>query len=260
MTRRARPSVTAKVIAFTRSSVGRLAVPGGDAHAEDRLVDTLRLALPLRVPLPGMADYVAARTEFFDEVLLRACTSGTAQVVLVGAGYDGRSLRFRQPGVRFFELDHPVTQQDKLARLQRLDIDAGDVRFVPVDLGHDSIADALATAGHNAAAATHFICEGLMPYLPRAVLLRLLRTLADLAAPGSTLAVDFAARPPKGDVVNRGRLRLVRVGVASLGERMVSLPTASEAVSLLRETGWPNVELHPPPRSFPVTFALASRG
>jgi len=33
--------------------------------------------------------------------------------VILGAGYDDRALRFRSPGVRFFELDHPDTQADK---------------------------------------------------------------------------------------------------------------------------------------------------
>ena len=32
------------------------------------------------------------------------------QVVLVASGYDCRALRFRTPGVRFIELDHPDTQ------------------------------------------------------------------------------------------------------------------------------------------------------
>jgi O-methyltransferase involved in polyketide biosynthesis len=37
-----------------------------------------------------MAAYIAARTEFFDNRLLQACELGCQQVVIVGAGYDGR--------------------------------------------------------------------------------------------------------------------------------------------------------------------------
>jgi methyltransferase (TIGR00027 family) len=60
---------------------------------------------------------MAARTRFFDSGLLHACERGVGQVVIVGAGYDGRPLRFRRPGVTFYELDHPATQADKRARL-----------------------------------------------------------------------------------------------------------------------------------------------
>jgi methyltransferase (TIGR00027 family) len=93
-----------------------------------------------------MAAFVAARTAFFDEQLLRACATGNHQVVIVGAGYDGRSLRFRQPNIAFFELDHPATQADKLARLNDPGVDASDVRFVPLDIGCDSPVEALASS------------------------------------------------------------------------------------------------------------------
>ena len=207
-----------------------------------------------------MADYIAARTEFFDSALLSACEAGTQQVVLVAAGYDGRSLRFRQPGVSFFEVDHPRTQADKLARLHELGIDADDVRFVPVDLGRDSVKDALALAGHDGERATHFMCEGLTPYLPRAVLVQLLRSLASRAAPGSTIAVDFATRGRDLDAINRLRLNVVRASTTMMGERMVTFVTGSEAQSLLTGTGWTRVELAPTPPSFPVLFAVALAG
>lgn len=260
MARRGRPSLTARIVAVTRVTARRPAVPTGDADAEDRLVRSLRLPLPLRWRPPGMGPYIRGRTAFYDETLLGACESGTRQVVIVGAGYDGRALRFRQPGVRFFELDHPVTQNDKQARLRRLHVDAEDIRSVAVDLGHDSVPRALVAAGHDAATPTHFICEGLTPYLPRSVLEPLLRSLVTAAAPGSTLAVDFAgASPGHGHLVSRVRLDFVRGGVAMLGERMVTLLTAPQARSLLEATGWTNVELRSTPASLPVTFALASQ-
>ena len=231
-------------------------MPSGDGVGEDRLVGSLRVP---KGRLPGMAEYVAARTRFYDDTLLAACAAGTRQVVIVGAGYDGRSLRFRQPGVQFFEVDHPATQADKQARLRRLGIDADDVRFVPVDLGRASVAGALAAAGQDAGSPSHFMCEGLTMYLPMDVLVRLLRSLADRTAPGSTLAVDFM-QPGRGHpFVSRVQLRFVRVAVATLGERMVTPVSDAGAASLLRETGWAQVELRPPPRSLPVVFALASR-
>lgn len=107
-----------------------------------------------------MAAYLSARTSFFDNQLLAALERPVAQVVILGAGYDGRALRFRQPDVTFFEVDHPDTQADKRRRLADLEVDATDVRWVELDLGHDSTDAVLASSGHDAAVPTHFMCEG----------------------------------------------------------------------------------------------------
>jgi Leucine carboxyl methyltransferase len=142
---RGRPSLTARNVATIRLALGRPALASGDPEGEDRLARSLRAPLPWQ--LPGMAAYIAARTEFFDNRLLQACELGCQQVVIVGAGYDGRSLRFRQPGVTFYEVDHPTTQAGKLARLGEVAASAEDVRFVAADIRRDSLIEALTMAG-----------------------------------------------------------------------------------------------------------------
>jgi O-methyltransferase involved in polyketide biosynthesis len=66
--------------------------------------------------------------------VLEATATTPGQIVIVGAGYDDRSLRFPRDGIRFVEVDHPATQEDKCARLSRLGLAADDVRFVAMDL------------------------------------------------------------------------------------------------------------------------------
>jgi methyltransferase (TIGR00027 family) len=205
-----------------------------------------------------MAAYIATRTEFFDTCLLQACELGCQQVVTVGAGYDGRSLRFRRPGVTFYEVDHPTTQADKLARLGKVAASAEDVRFVAVDIRRDSVIEALTMAGHDRRAATHFMCEGLTSYLPVVLLSNLLRSLASRAAPRSTIAIDFVAPARDRSTGSRLLLSLVRAGTALMGEQIVTLVTPEEAASLLRDTGWHDVELTRPGVSMPVTFATAA--
>ena len=107
--------------------------------------------------------------------------AGVTQVVVVGAGYDDRALRFRTPGVRFFEVDHPPTQADKRGRVEQLGA-AGDVSFVPVDLARDDLGSALDQAGHDDTAATLFIAEGLLVYLDVEVIRHLLVVLRRRAA------------------------------------------------------------------------------
>jgi methyltransferase (TIGR00027 family) len=252
-----RPSLTARTVAVLRAAVDRPALASGDPEGEDRLAESLRPPVPLQ--LPGVADYIAARTQFFDQRLLEACEAGTRQVVIVGAGYDARSVRFRQPGVVFYELDHPGTQADKVARLEEAGVDAADVRFVPVDLGRDAVADALVTAGQDGERPTHFMCEGLTPYLPMAVLQGLLGSLADRAARGSTIAIDFADPGRPHELLSRLSLGVVRAGTAVMGERIVTMLSAEETESLLEETRWPKVDFWPTSALFPVVFAQASR-
>ena len=188
---RSRPSLTARNVAIVRRRFGRPCIPTGDPAAEDRLVGTLPLTIPLQ--LPGMTRCLRERTKFFDCALLDAYARGTPQVVIVGAGYDGRSLRYRHPGVTFFEVDHPATQADKRDRLSSVGADAKDVRFVSVDFGQDSVTEQLAIAGHDAETATHFMCEGVTSYVPRRELATLVDGVAGRAGTGRSPVAEVGA-------------------------------------------------------------------
>lgn len=254
--RRHRPSLTARNVAVLRAASPRPSVATGDPSGDDRLARSLRAPVP--VQLPGMAAYIAARTSFFDDQLLAACERGAGQVVILGAGYDGRPVRFRQPNVAFFEVDHPDTQADKRRRLADLDVDATDVRWVELDIGHDRADTVLATSGHEASVPTHFMCEGVTAYLPIAVLRELLRSVRSCAAPGSTLAIDFATPRRGHTIASRALLAATRLGTAVMGEQIVTLLSPDEAIALLNDTGWNGVDLVPPSESSTVVFAVAA--
>jgi O-methyltransferase involved in polyketide biosynthesis len=53
-------------------------------------------------PLASLRPNIAARTVFVDEQVMAAIAAGLRQIVICGAGYDDRALRFRTSGVRFF--------------------------------------------------------------------------------------------------------------------------------------------------------------
>lgn len=254
MVRRTRASLTARSIATVRRRLERPAGPSGDTEAEERMARSLRWA---PTHLPGFAKYIAERTRFFDATLLDALDRGVDQIVIAGAGYDGRALRYRQAGVMYFELDHPATQADKRERLQRAGADTAGLSFVPVDFGQPSIADALATAGHRADTPTHFLCEGVTAYVPVSDLSQLARSLAERAARGSTFAVDTLAHG-RG-FTGRLILRLMRTGTALMGEHIVTLLENDEARQLLVCSGWSDVTIHHSSAGpYPVAFVLAS--
>lgn len=226
----------------------------GDSLAEDSLVRHLGWA---PTQLPSFTAYIAARTRFFDDTLLQALEGGARQVVIAAAGYDGRALRYRAPGVTFFEVDHPATQSDKRQRLHHAGNDTEGIVFVPVDFGSDNAADALSDAGLRDDARAHFLCEGLTPYLATSHLSRLVAQLGAAAPRGSTLAVDIMEKG-HDQLLHRLMLVLMRSGTALMGERFVTVLSLAEASELLHDAGWSDVTItRPEGVLYPVAFALA---
>ena len=179
-----------------------------------------------------MTAHLAARTAYFDRVTVRSLEGGIAQVVIAGAGYDGRALRYAKPGVRWFEIDHPATQADKVARLTRLSIPTPHLTFVAADFAVDDVGRALAGAGHDPTAPTLFLCEGVAVYLDVAVIGGLLRVLRAAAAAGSRLAISVSTG------TSDERRRRFQAAVGALGEPANTVLTAAAAAELLSTSGW----------------------
>jgi methyltransferase (TIGR00027 family) len=177
-----------------------------------------------------------ARTQFFDERVLAALSAGIRQVVILGAGYDDRALRFRSPGVRFFELDHPATQRDKRRRLRALPArDRGPV-LASADFRHDDVTAVLQACGHAADQPTLFLCEGLLVYLDRPACVRLLRAARASAAEGSQLAASLATHREGADSARVAAIANSRRPSAE--EPWLTILPAAAHLELLGEAGW----------------------
>jgi O-methyltransferase involved in polyketide biosynthesis len=112
------PSVTARRVAAHRLGFSRGPAAYGVPAADEALAADV--AAGQVAPANRMHDYLAARTSFFDRTVVSAIDRGVRQIVVGGGGaYDGRAFRYANPGVRWFEMDHPATQRDKLERLER---------------------------------------------------------------------------------------------------------------------------------------------
>ncbi len=183
------PSRTAQHVAAYRLAFERLAAPFGDSESDERLARDVLAGLHFE-PEERMAGYLRVRTSFFDRVVVNALDRGATQVAAIGAGYDGRALRYAKPRVRWFEVDHPVTQRDKRQRLQRLAIPTPDVTFVVADLVSDDVTAALIDAGFEPDAPSLLLCEGVAVYLDAAVLAGLLAQLRSVATAGTRLAMS----------------------------------------------------------------------
>lgn len=225
-------SRTAQGVAVVRAGFrDRPRSPSGDPDAQRRLVKGMRAG---RAPL--LRDHILARTRFFDACMLAAVERGARQVVIVGAGYDDRALRFRSPGVRFFEVDEPVTQADKRRRVE--DLGGEGVVFVAADLERESLAELLAQAGHDADLPTLFVVEGLVIYLEAEDIVELLHALRERAAPESELAISLAVHDDdldSGTVLRVANARRLRSGRT---EPWRTILPAARHLGLLHRAGW----------------------
>jgi methyltransferase (TIGR00027 family) len=132
---------------------------------------------------------MAARTVAIDDALRAA---GSAQVVILGAGLDGRAWRMPElRDVSVFEVDHPDSQRDKRERVQKLQPESLDIRFVPVDFEHDALEQALAHAGHDETRTTTWIWEGVVMYLTLRDIETTLAVVRRRSVPGSRIVIVY---------------------------------------------------------------------
>ncbi len=175
------------------------------------------------------AAMMAVRTVLVDEAVR---TAASRQVVILGAGLDGRA--WRMPELRdavVFEVDHPDTQRVKRARVGALERAARQVELVPVDFTRDDLAERLAAAGHDSTKPTTWIWEGVVMYLTPAEVEATLRIVAARSAPKSRLVIVYIA--PGSWIVP-----IVGLVVRRLGEPFRSRFTADEMKALLARHGF----------------------
>jgi len=165
--------------------------------------------------LPPLSSlWPVVRTRFLDDCLRQWLQDETiTQVVLPAAGLDTRAYRLAWPaGTRLFEIDQP----DMLAHKQRV---LAEARAVPqcerialsADLRH-SWADVLGEAGFDSSQPAIWIVEGLLMYLDTEAVGHIMKSVSQLAAPGSCLGLDLQSPSLKGFVVEEPQRWLADLG------------------------------------------------
>ena len=170
----------------------RPSTPGGDIEAERRLYRAV--AGSVNVPV-GRASSLAQRTRVIDAEVARALGRGTSQIVLLGAGDDGRALRFGGGTSRWFEVDRPQAQADKRSRLSALGIATSATQYVEIDLLADDLGVALEAAGHDAGAPSLFVAEAVFDTLTLEATASACAALRARATADSVLVATFSVVP-----------------------------------------------------------------
>ena len=187
------------------------------------------------------------RAAYTEQALKTAVLTGTEQYVILGAGLDTFAFREKEflSKHKVFEVDHPLTQSDKLERIARAGWTIPDnLTFVPVDFTKDSLTERLIAAGFDTKAKSFFSWLGVTYYLSEEAIGKTLTELFSLCADGSTLVFDYPDEnffeAPEKRVQNT--IMMAKAG----GEPMQSAFSYSELEKLLEKHGFLIYELLTP--------------
>lgn len=170
---------------------------------------------------------MVARTVAIDDAMREV---GHRQVVILGAGLDGRAWRMPElADATVFEVDHPDTQREKRARVGALTQAAREVKFVAVDFARDDLGRALEAAGHDPSLPTTWIWEGVVMYLEQKDIESTLRVVQARSAPRSRIVVVYHSPA--------AMLMIVGFVVKRVGEPLKSAFTSDAMRALLARFG-----------------------
>ena len=187
------------------------------------------------------------RTTYTEKVLKSAVLTGTRQYVILGAGMDTFAFRETEflSKYRVFEVDHPLTQADKLERIARVSWAIPDnLSFVPVDFTKNSLAEKLIVAGFEPSAKSFFSWLGVTYYLSTKAIDTMLSALSSICADGSNLVFDY----PDENFFDASEKRVQNTIMMAKagGEPMQSAFSYSELEMLLEKHGFLIYELLTP--------------
>jgi methyltransferase (TIGR00027 family) len=143
----------------------------------------------------GVYEWVIARTRYIDEAMLRACKEDFVQVVLFGAGFDSRGVRFKTElkEMKLFELDAPTTQGLKVKQFRLRGVEVPpNVIFVPINFETDSVRQKLEQSGFKMNQKTLVILEGVLQYLNPEAVNATFATIGAMVGSGSRIIFDHA--------------------------------------------------------------------
>ena len=187
------------------------------------------------------------RAAYTEQALKAAVLTGTKQYVILGAGMD--TFAFRETEFlkkdKVFEVDHPLTQKDKIERVTRAGWTVPDnLTFVPVDFARDSLSERLIADGFDPTVKSFFSWLGVTYYLSAEAIEKTLAELSSLCADGSTLVFDYPDENFFGAPEKRiqNTVMMAKAG----GEPMQSAFSYQELEKLLEKHGFLIYELLTP--------------
>lgn len=193
---------------------------------------------------PGVIGFLMARERYIDDVLENYLSEGLQQLVILGAGYDSRAYRFDLPErVKTFEVDHPVTQADKLEKVRRIFGKVpGHVRYVPVDFNSQSLSERLLSSDYDPGLISLFVWQGVTMYLEPDAVDTTLAFIVKNAAPGSAVVFDYLYQAVLDGVQKQSEISNMRRYRFMTGEGLTFGILEGAAETFLQARGFQQVQ------------------
>jgi len=186
------------------------------------------------------ATYIGLRTRFIDDELR---SGGLRQVAILGSGLDTRSWRLAWPeGTRVFELDSPEVVGFLTGTMDAVGAaPTADRRVVAADVTAPW-ASAIVRSGLSPAEPTHWVLEGLLPYLSAHDQAALLDDIIDLSGPGSRAVIERA--PALTDTPEtRERMQTFALATGIPFDELLARTDPPDPAAVLASAGWSVAEV-----------------
>ncbi|GAA5200406.1 SAM-dependent methyltransferase [Microbacterium jejuense] len=186
------------------------------------------------------ATYIGMRTRFIDDEL-RA--GALRQIAILGSGLDTRAWRLDWPaGTRVFELDSPEVVTFLSGTMDAVaPAPTADRRVVAADVTAPW-ASAMVRSGFGPGEPTHWVLEGLLPYLSSPDQSALLDDVIDLSAPGSRAVIERA--PALTDTPEtRERLQTFALATGIPFDELLARTDPPDPARVLAAAGWTVAEV-----------------
>jgi methyltransferase (TIGR00027 family) len=142
----------------------------------------------------GIYEYVIARTNYIDSVFIDVLEKVFGQIVIFGAGFDSRAQRFDHlnRSTRIFELDAPITQEEKLEAFKEKNIMIPEnLVYVPINFNTELLEEKLTEAGFEEGRKSLFLLEGVTMYLSHAAIESTFGYIRNVSGIGSLVVFDY---------------------------------------------------------------------
>ena len=173
------------------------------------------------------------RHRFMENFVISMLQKDKSQLVLLGAGYDTKSLRLKNDCVRIFEIDHPLTQRRKLSILKKNKLITSDTCYISCNLTNENPGEYLKVNGIDRNVPIVVVAEGVLSYFQKS---RISELIEDIGSLGNDVSLIFDYRQPLSGELHSAKSWYKQF--KNKGEQYLGLFTKDEMDQLLDKKGF----------------------
>lgn len=190
-----------------------------------------------------LAPSTLGRSAYAERRLEIGVRTGIQQYLIFAAGFD--TFGYRQPGwgknLQIFEIDHPLTSEDKMRRLAAGSIAIpSNVHHTAADLNRDDWVDKLTSnSSFNRGRKSFCSFLGIVYYISRENFGNMMKALQNIIPQGSVIVMDY----PVADT-SHGDKRVIKQEMLAKGasEDMISVYSPDEMNEIMDQCGYEVIE------------------